>query len=83
MAIHSSILAWKIPWMGQQRVQRDYTTNIFIFTFSLYYSLAPRIGTWVIFGVIIQTLPQKGYHCLFVFKVQNFDINYETLVNKL
>ena len=41
MAIHSSILAWQIPWteesgklqsMGSQRVGHDWATNMFTFT---------------------------------------------------
>ena len=43
MATHSSILAWRIPWMEeparlpameQQRVGHDWATNIFTFTFN-------------------------------------------------
>ena len=42
MAPHSSILAWKIPWMeepgglqsmGSQRVRRDWATSLSLFTF--------------------------------------------------
>ena len=44
MAIHSSILAWRIPWTeepgslwprGSQRVRHDWVTNIDFFTFFL------------------------------------------------
>ena len=43
MAIHSSILAWRIPWteesgrlesMGSQRVRQDWATNTFTFCYS-------------------------------------------------
>ena len=43
MAIHSSILAWTIPWteepgglqfLGSQRVGHDETSNTFTFTFT-------------------------------------------------
>ena len=43
MALHSSTLAWKIPWteepgrlqsMGSQRVGQDFTTSLSLFTFN-------------------------------------------------
>ena len=46
MAIHSSTIAWKIPWteepgrlesMGSQRVGHDWVTSLFRFHFSLYH----------------------------------------------
>ena len=45
MATHSSILAWRIPWteepgglqsIGSHRVGRDWATNTFSFTSTLY-----------------------------------------------
>ena len=47
MATHSSILAWKIPWMeepgglqsmGLHRVRHDWTTNTFIVISSIAYN---------------------------------------------
>ena len=54
MAIHSSILAWRIPWtekpgrlqsMGSQRVRHNWTTN----TFTFHSSLSPYglLLTWL------------------------------------
>ena len=48
MAIHSSTIAWKIPWteepgrlqsMGLQRVGHHWTTSLSLFTFNLYHHL--------------------------------------------
>jgi len=51
MVIHSSILAWRIPWieepgglwfMGSQRVGRDGETNTFIFISNILWHLSDK-----------------------------------------
>ena len=72
MAIHSSILAWKIPWtkepgrpqsMGLQRAGHDWATNTFTtFTFHInIYNIQTHIYKW---------LPlEYNVYCLFVYRV--------------
>ena len=36
-ATHSSILAWRIPWTGLQRVRHDWATFTFTFSFRIIY----------------------------------------------
>ena len=53
MAIHSSILAWRIPWteklgglqsMGSQRVRHDSVTNTHVSTILLSHSNSEQVG---------------------------------------
>ena len=56
MATHSSILAWKIPWMegsgrwqsmGLRRVRQDWATSLFTFMFSIdFFSLSYIKANW-------------------------------------
>ena len=56
MVIHSSILAWEIPWieepgslqsMGLQRVKHDWATNIVIWTHCIAQRTLLNVMTWM------------------------------------
>ena len=72
MAVHSSILAWRIPWteepgrlqsMGSQRVRHDWTTNSTLYRDKVWYSNCPTRSVHFLgglLGVLIYDLAFEG-----------------------
>ena len=74
MAIHSSILAWRIPWtekpgglqsMGSQGIGHNWATNTFTFTLPKYHQLemAGLTCVFIWFPIIIIYLALPGLNC--------------------
>ena len=76
MTIHSSILAWRIPWieepgglqsMGSQRIRHDWATNTFTFFIICYFSVCiPCAVLYILVAYFIPNslyYPERHEHC--------------------